>query len=188
MWCKFHTFNWFHIFLEMELWIKAGTIWGRGISAKHQKRMNPIKTEPMTQIGPYLRNRAKTFRADEFTSSSNSHLSLLIQCRLPMPKGTIIGLGHSSLKINSINMWNNPPISVWFRLSTITLLFPSVYIHTMYAQPSSRHGLCETSICGVSLLYDIYVIINPHPNICPTELLTTTVNRWWQYEQYLAEP
>lgn len=39
MWCKFHTYNWFHILLEMGLWIKAGTIWGKAISEKHRERM-----------------------------------------------------------------------------------------------------------------------------------------------------
>lgn len=168
-------------------WIKAGTISGRGISEKHQKRMNPIKTEPMTQSGPYLRNRARTFPADESTFTSNSHLSLLMQCRFPTPKGTIIGLGHSGLKINPINMWNKPPIfSLWFRLSTITPLFytavlsecreAKLHLHNNMQGHQVGNNCGRLSKCAVNPLCDIYIITKSHHS--PTEILTT-VDHWW---------
>lgn len=67
----------------------------------------------------------------------------LFSCNVdsPMPKGTIIGLGHSGLKINSINMWNNPCIfSLWFRLSTITSVF---YTAVLWIQGGKALHVCR---------------------------------------------
>lgn len=152
--------------------------------------MNPIKTEPMTQSGPYLRNRAKAFLADEFTFTSNSHLSLLTQCRFPTPKGTIIGLGHSGLKINSINMWKNPPIfSLWFRLSAITSLFYTAVLSECREAKPDLHNNMQGHHVGKSCgrLPNVLLILcllfmsslSLITVLCPTELLTTTVNQCW---------
>lgn len=88
-----------------------GTMQGRGIREPTSKE-DEANQNRASDTEPALSQKQgqNLFIADEFTFTSNSHLSLLMQFRLCTPKGTVIGLGHSGLKINSINMWNNTPI------------------------------------------------------------------------------
>ena len=90
----FHDSNRFHILRTMQR---------RGIR-EHTSKEDEANQNRANDTEPALSQKQgqNLFIADEFTFTS--HLSLLMQFRLCTLKGTVIGLGHSGLKINSINM------------------------------------------------------------------------------------